>query len=65
MRDIEIYLPCDPDWFCDGLLTVFMAIFGVALTIFIVMLFREYKKLYPRQKPNKNRSRGHSNNKRH
>ena len=29
--DVEIYMPCEPEWFCDGLLILFAFLFIVGL----------------------------------
>ncbi len=57
MRDIEIYLPCDPDWFCDGLLNVFIILFIIGVILFVVLILREYRNLYFRKKNTKTASR--------
>lgn len=54
---IEIYMPCEPHWFCEILLVCFsiLAIAGIAMFIRIVYL--EYKKLYHKNKGRKGRNK--------
>ncbi|MCG9679072.1 hypothetical protein [Vibrio sp. Isolate24] len=43
--DIEIYMPCEPEWFCDGLLILFAFLFIVGLLGFVFIVYREYLKI--------------------
>ncbi|MGF1697973.1 hypothetical protein L4C54_20120 [Vibrio lamellibrachiae] len=43
--DIEIYMPCNPDWLCDGLLYSFGLIGIVGFLIFVGVLYREHRRI--------------------
>lgn len=43
--EIEIYLPCDPEWFCDTLLALFAALFLMGLIGFAFIVRNEYLKI--------------------
>jgi len=43
--DIEIYLPCEPDVICEGLEVIFASLFVVGILGFIVILYRENKRM--------------------
>ncbi|RSD29504.1 hypothetical protein [Vibrio pectenicida] len=43
--EIEIYLPCDPEWFCDALLVLFAALFLMGLIGFAFIVRNEYLKI--------------------
>jgi hypothetical protein len=43
--DIEIYLPCEPDLVCDGLLWFFTLALIVGAGAFIWVVYKEYKEI--------------------
>ncbi|WP_198599374.1 hypothetical protein [Vibrio sp. 10N.261.55.A7] len=53
--DIEIYMPCNPDWFCNGLLWVFLLLGVVGALLFVKIVINEYRKIQSRDKQNKNK----------
>ncbi|MDP2574620.1 hypothetical protein Q8W40_20675 [Vibrio penaeicida] len=56
---IEIYLPCDPEWLCQTILTVFGIVFVIGLIRFAFILKNEYSSMQntSKPKPNKKKSR--------
>ncbi|NOI58831.1 hypothetical protein [Vibrio coralliilyticus] len=43
--EIEIYMPCEPEWVCDSLLILFALLFVSGLIGFIYIVYREYVKI--------------------
>ncbi|AXN30321.1 hypothetical protein [Vibrio coralliilyticus] len=43
--EIEIYMPCEPEWVCDSLLLLFALLFVSGLIGFIYIVYREYVKI--------------------
>ncbi len=42
--NIEIYLPCEPQWLCDFLLDLFALLFVAGVFMFIIILYREFQR---------------------
>ncbi|MDN3610141.1 hypothetical protein QWZ16_10555 [Vibrio ostreicida] len=43
--DIEIYMPCEPQWFCDALLAIFSGLFFLSILVFSILVYKEYRKI--------------------
>lgn len=48
--DIEIYMPCNPVWFCETLEVLFAVLFLVGALFFIRIVWREHQRIYGKTK---------------
>ncbi len=51
--EIEIYMPCNPAWFCEALLWVFLFSGVLGALLFIRILIKEYRKIQSTQDKSK------------
>lgn len=47
--EFEIYMPCEPSWICDSFLALFAMLLLWGLGYFVLILYREYKKIHKRK----------------
>mgnify|MGYP000403505635 CR=1 FL=1 len=59
--DIEIYMPCNPVWFCETLEVLFAILFLVGALFFIRIVWKEHQRIYGKT----NRSSKHKSNSMH
>lgn len=43
--EVEIYMPCEPGWVCEGLLYLFVLLAVIGLIGFAFIVFKEYLKI--------------------
>lgn len=43
--DFEIYMPCQPEWFCTSFLWLFSVLLLIGLAGFIRILYKEHQKI--------------------
>jgi hypothetical protein len=43
--DIELYMPCQPDWLCQPFLSIFSVLLLIGLLFFVRIIYREYKNI--------------------
>lgn len=61
--EIEIYMPCEPEWVCDSLLLLFALLFVSGLVGFIYIVYREYVKIQRASRVRERRKLPHSQRK--
>ncbi|MGY3687264.1 hypothetical protein ACXAAV_11375 [Vibrio coralliilyticus] len=61
--EIEIYMPCEPEWVCDSLLLLFALLFVSGLIGFIYIVYREYVKIQRASRVREHRKLPHSQRK--
>jgi len=61
--EIEIYMPCEPEWVCDSLLLLFALLFVSGLIGFIYIVYREYVKIQRASRVRERRKLPHSQRK--
>ncbi|AIU66963.1 hypothetical protein TW78_00265 [Vibrio coralliilyticus] len=61
--EIEIYMPCEPEWVCDSLLLLFALLFVSGLFGFIYIVYREYVKIQRASRVRERRKLPHSQRK--
>ncbi|AIW18710.1 hypothetical protein F0267_17385 [Vibrio coralliilyticus] len=61
--EIEIYMPCEPEWVCDSLLLLFALLFVSGLLGFIYIVYREYVKIQRASRVRERRKLPHSQRK--
>ncbi|KFI12408.1 hypothetical protein F0223_19150 [Vibrio coralliilyticus] len=61
--EIEIYMPCEPEWVCDSLLILFALLFVSGLIGFIYIVYREYVKIQRASRVRERRKLLHSQRK--
>ncbi|PAU37986.1 hypothetical protein CKF94_13330 [Vibrio coralliilyticus] len=61
--EIEIYMPCEPEWVCDSLLILFALLFVSGLIGFIYIVYREYVKIQRASRVRERRKLPHSQRK--
>ncbi len=44
--DFELYMPCQPAWFCTSFSWLFAGLLLIGLVAFIRILYLEYRKLH-------------------
>ncbi|MGB1321569.1 MAG: hypothetical protein ACPG5L_11615 [Vibrio gallaecicus] len=58
--DIEIYMPCNPVWFCETLEVLFAVLFFVGALFFIRIVWKEHQRIYGKAKRSSTSARKHA-----
>ncbi|USD63969.1 hypothetical protein [Vibrio sp. SCSIO 43136] len=45
VNGINIYLPCSPDWICDGLIYFFLTLFGIVIVAMVILVIKEKRRI--------------------